>query len=119
MPVNQIDPGHNSVRNTLRAGGPIITVIGVVFMVVGFADFFRAFGGSGEPRLFGCGFVGMPLLFTGLVLSSYGFMGKVLRYTAEEMAPAGKDTFNYLADGTREGITDGRPGRVYGRGRLG
>lgn len=104
MPVSQIDPGHNSVRNTLRVAGPVVAMAGLGFMIVGFADFFRAFGGSGEPRLFWCLFVGMPLLFVGLVLSSYGYMGKVLRYTAEEMAPAGKDTFNYMAEGTREGI---------------
>jgi hypothetical protein len=72
--------------------------------IVGFVDFFRAFGGSGEPKLFWCLFVGMPLLFAGGVLCSYGFMGKVLRYMAQETAPAGKDTFNYLADGTREGV---------------
>lgn len=104
MPVSQIDPGHNSVRNTLRVAGPVVAMAGLGFMIVGFVDFFRAFGGSGEPRLFWCLFVGMPLLFVGLVLSSYGYMGKVLRYTAEEMAPAGKDTFNYMAEGTREGI---------------
>jgi hypothetical protein len=104
MPVNQIDPGHNSVRDTLRVAGPVVALTGLGFIVVGLVDFFRAFGGSGEPKLFWCGFVGMPLLFVGLVLSSYGYMGKVLRYTAEEMAPAGKDTFNYMAEGTREGI---------------
>jgi len=104
MPMNQIDPGHSSVRNTLRVAGPILVVIGLGFMIVGFVDFVHAFGGSGPPKLFWCGFVGMPLLFAGFVLSSYGYMGKVMRYTAEETAPVGKDTFNYLADGTREGI---------------
>jgi hypothetical protein len=104
MSVNPIDPGHNSVRNTLRVVGPVISLIGLIFVIVGIADFFRAFGGFGPPKLFWCAFVGMPLLFVGLVLSSYGYMGKVSRYVAEETAPVGKDTFNYLADGTREGI---------------
>jgi RNA polymerase subunit RPABC4/transcription elongation factor Spt4 len=102
--MNQIDPGHNAVRNTLRIVGPVISLIGLIFMIVGIADFFRAFGSFGPPKLFWCAFVGMPLLFVGLVLSSYGYMGKVSRYVAEETAPVGKDTFNYLADGTREGI---------------
>lgn len=104
MPINQIDPGHNSVRNILRVAGPVVTLIGLGFLIVGLVDFFRAFGGAGEPRLFWCGFVGMPLLFVGLVLSSYGYMGKVMRYAAEEMAPPSKDTFNYMAEGTREGV---------------
>jgi len=31
-------------------------------------------------------------------------MGKVARYAAGEMAPVGKDTFNYVAKGTQEGV---------------
>ncbi len=104
MPERQIDPGHNATRDTLRIVGPIVALLGVIFMIVGFVDFFRAFGGFGEPKLFWCFFVGMPLLFAGGVMSSYGYMGKVMRYTAGEIAPVGKDTFNYMADGTREGI---------------
>ncbi|MCX5643430.1 MAG: zinc ribbon domain-containing protein [Phycisphaerae bacterium] len=104
MPMNQIDPGHNAVRNTLRIVGPVIALIGLVFMIVGLANFSLSLGGFGPLPLFWCVFVGIPLLFVGFVLSSYGYMGKVMRYTAEEMAPAGKDTFNYLAEGTREGI---------------
>ena len=104
MPERQIDPGHKPVRNTLRVVGPIIALAGLGFMIVGFVNFFHAFGGTEPPRLFWCFFVGMPLLFVGGVLSSYGYMGRVARYAAEEMAPVGKDTFNYMADGTHEGI---------------
>jgi RNA polymerase subunit RPABC4/transcription elongation factor Spt4 len=102
--MNQIDPGHNSVRNTLRVAGPVVTLIGLGFVIVGFADFFGAFGPWGPPKLFWCMFFGMPLLFVGVVLSSYGFIGRFMRYMAEETAPVGKDTFNYMAEGTREGI---------------
>jgi ribosomal protein L40E len=105
MPLNHIDPGHNDVRKTLRVVGPVVALAGLGFIIVDLVDFFHAFGGSGgEPKLFWCGFVGIPLLFVGAVLTSYGYMGKVMRYVAEETAPVGKDTFNYLADGTREGI---------------
>jgi hypothetical protein len=104
MSVNQIDPKHNSVRDTLRVLGPVVVLTGLGFTVVGMADFFRAFGGFEPPELFWCAFVGLPLLFAGGVLCSYGYLGKVMRYTAEEVAPVGKDTFNYLAEGMREGI---------------
>jgi hypothetical protein len=104
MQDNQIDPGHNAVRDTLRVVGPVVVLIGLGFTIVGIADFFRAFGSFAPPKLIWCAFVGLPLLFAGGVLSSYGYMGKVMRYTAQEIAPAGKDTFNYLAEGTREGI---------------
>ena len=31
-------------------------------------------------------------------------MGKVMRYGAQEIAPVAKDTFNYMAEGTSEGV---------------
>jgi len=103
-PEKQIDPGHNAARDALRIVGPVIALIGLGFMIVGTVDFFRAFGGFGPPKLFWCLFVGMPLLFAGGVLSSYGYLGRVMRYVAGETAPVGKDTFNYVAEGTREGV---------------
>jgi RNA polymerase subunit RPABC4/transcription elongation factor Spt4 len=103
-PEKRIDPGHNAVRDALRVVGPVIALTGLGFMIVGAVDFFRTFGSFGPPKLFWCLFVGMPLLFVGSVLSSYGYLGRVARYVAEETAPVGKDTFNYVARGTREGV---------------
>ena len=31
-------------------------------------------------------------------------MGRVARYQAQQIAPVAKDTFNYMAEGTQEGI---------------
>jgi len=104
MPDRQINPGHNAVRDTLRIIGPIILLTALGFLIVGLVDFFRAFGGFGPPKLFWCVFVGILLLPMGGALTSYGYMGKVMRYMAQETAPVGKDTFNYLAQGTQEGI---------------
>jgi ribosomal protein L40E len=104
MQDNQIDPGHNAVRDTLRVVGPVVVLIGLGFIIVGSADFFRTFGSFAPPKLIWCVFVGLLLLPVGIALCRYGYMGKVMRYTAQEMAPAGKDTFNYLAEGTRESI---------------
>lgn len=104
MSDKQIDPGHDALRNTLRVVGPVILLAGLVFLFVGVVDFFRAFGGTEPPRLFWCAFLGIPLLGVGGALSSYGYMGRFMRYVAGETAPVGKDTFNYLADGTRQGV---------------
>ena len=104
MDEKQIDPGHSSARDTLRIVGPMIALVGLIFIIVGTVDFFRAFGGDGPPKLFWCPFIGIPLLFVGGVLSSFGYMGKMARYQAQEMAPVAKDTFNYMAEGTSEGI---------------
>jgi len=45
-------------------------------------------------------------MFIGLVMCKFAFMGKVARYAAGELAPVGKDTFNYLAKETKVGVTD-------------
>ena len=95
---------HQAIRNLLRVVGPLVLLVGVVFMAVGVVSFFSSFGSSSPPRFFWCCFVGMPLMFVGLVTSSAGFAGAVARYQANEIAPVGKDTFNYLADGTQDGV---------------
>ena len=98
MGERQIDPGHKGPQSVLCRIGPILLGLGVLLTIIGFASFFLAFGN------FWCAFLGMPLMFVGGVMSSYGFMGKMMRYQAQEMAPVAKDTFNYMADGTKDGI---------------
>ncbi|MBN2137795.1 MAG: hypothetical protein JW720_08310 [Sedimentisphaerales bacterium] len=104
MEEEKIDPGHHGTRNVLRVIGPIIAVVGLIFIIVGMVSFFSAAGSFGSPKYTWCPCVGMPLLFVGLVLSSMGYMGKIARYQAGEIAPVGKDTFNYIADGTKGGV---------------
>lgn len=104
MGERQIDPGHRGPQSILRTIGPIVLGLGILLLIVGIASFFMAFGGSGPPKYFWCAFLGMPLMFVGGVMTSYGYMGKMMRYHAQEMAPVAKDTFNYMADGTKDGI---------------
>ncbi|MEN6423941.1 MAG: zinc ribbon domain-containing protein [Phycisphaerales bacterium] len=102
--MDEIDPRHQQTRSLLRRVGVSLMVVGGVLVAIGMASFFAAFGEGGPPRYFWCAFVGMPIGFVGLVLTSYGFMGSILRYSAGQMAPVGKDTFNYMAQGTKDGI---------------
>ena len=98
---------HRGARNFLRAAGLLTAAVGLVFLVVGMASFFSAFGGGGSPRLFWCCFVGMPLLFAGGVMCMFGFMGAVARYTAAEQVPVATDAVNELAAGTQGARQDG------------
>ncbi len=104
MDDNRIDPGHKATRDTLRVVGPIVLVLGIGFTAVALIDFFLAFGGRRPLILPWCGFIGLPLMFAGIAMTSFGFMGKVIRYQAQEMAPPARDTFNYMADGTKDGV---------------
>ncbi len=102
--MSTIDPKHEQTRRILRLIGIPLLILGVALVVIGIVSFFRAFGGMEPPRHFWCAFLGMPILFVGGVLTSYGFMGSVMRYSAQETAPVGKDTFNYLAEGTKDSV---------------
>jgi ribosomal protein L40E/uncharacterized membrane protein len=103
--MNEIDRNHESKRNTLRTIGPLVLAIGVLFMIIGFVDFFSSMGMQfGGPNLFWCFFVGMPLLFVGVVMTSAGYAGTVARYQAAEIAPVGKDVINYMATETKDSI---------------
>jgi hypothetical protein len=101
---NEIDPKHSTTRTILRTLGPTIAVIGLVLIVISMVNFFSSFGGFEPPKYFWCGFLGIPLLFVGMVMTQYGFLGSFLRYFSGEAAPVQKDTFNYLAEGTKGGI---------------
>jgi zinc-ribbon domain len=100
----KIDPRHSTTRAVLRVAGPVLAGIGLLLIVIGMASFFSSFGTFGPPRYFWCAFVGMPLLFVGLVLSQFAFYGAFAGYLSGEGAPVVKDTFNYLAEGTRGGV---------------
>ena len=82
--AEKINPGHTEKRRKLRKAGIICMIVALPLMCIPF--------------------VGMPLLFAGLVMTMYGYAGAVARYQAAEMAPVQKDTFNYVADGTQEGV---------------
>ena len=105
--MNQNDlhsPHHATIRTVLRVGGPLIAAAGLIFMIVGIGNFFSSFGTFEPPRLFWCIFAGMPLLFVGLVMCMFGFMGAFHRYVAGESAPVAKDVVNYLGENTQPGV---------------
>ncbi len=101
---DRIDPRHAQTRLLLRLLGPAIATVGLIFLIIGLGSFFSSFGTFAPPRYFWCAFVGLPLLFVGGALTTAAFLGAVARYAAGEGAPVQKDTFNYLARGTQEGV---------------
>jgi hypothetical protein len=103
----QLNPGHLQVRNVLRIAGPIMLGLGVILMIVGFVDFAIAMSSFGHfPKLFWCFMVGMPLVFFGGVATKTAYMGAMARYVSAESSPVAKDTFNYMAKGTKEGVRE-------------
>ena len=101
-----IDPGHEDRRRPLRIIGPAVAGIGLVFTIIGFVSFFASFGTHESPRYFWCLFVGLPLTAVGVMVSMFAFLGTFTRYTANEVAPVGKDVVNYMAAGTKDAVRD-------------
>jgi hypothetical protein len=100
----RINPQHSNTRQVLRTVGPLLAGTGALLIVVGVGSFFASFGSFEPPRYFWCCFVGMPLLAIGLAVTKMGFLGSFVRYHSGEVAPVQKDTFNYLAKGTQDGV---------------
>ena len=104
MEEEKIDQGHGGLRNIFRVLGPVVLLVGLLFVVIGMVSFFSTFRTFEPPRYFWCVFLGGPIIVVGLILCKFGYMGKVARYVAGEIAPVGKDTFNYMANGTKDGV---------------
>lgn len=95
---------HPQTKKIVRLIGFLATAAGLILMVISISDFFASMGTFDMPDKFGLGFIGMPLLFVGIVCLSFGYMKEVGEYTASQTAPVAKDVTNYMLDGTREEV---------------
>ena len=106
---------HRNNRSILRIIGPLVLIAGILLTVVGIGGFFlgmiTAFdqgpssgGPPNEFKLFFLAFIGIPLMGIGGAITKFAFMGAVARYAASEIAPVGKDTANYMIDGTKDAV---------------
>lgn len=94
---------HVKARSIFRIIGPIVLLTGIVCIVIATVEFFTL-DFFEEPQLFWLAFVGMPIVFVGFILSGLGYGSIVAKYQSREMAPVARDTFNYLAGETTEGV---------------
>src|SRR5687768_5452008 len=97
-------PKHRAIRSFLRLAGPVILVIGLIFVVIGLISFFSAMGGQGQPKFYWCAFVGLPVIFVGGAMCMFGFVGSVARSSAAEHVPVATDAINDLAAGTQAAV---------------
>jgi len=103
--MNKINPNHRAQNAFLKTFGPLVLLVGIVFLAIGTIDFFVSSSNFQSPKYFWCCFVGIPITFFGAFMTKMAYMGKVARYSAAELAPVAKDTFNYVANESAEGIS--------------
>lgn len=113
---NQPLKDNPELKKKLRFWGPLLLGIGGLFITIAIADFFIAFNGMGMPTLGFLFFLAMPFLMAGAILTNFGYMGSVARFTASQVAPVAKDVTNYMIDGTKDQIIDLANG-ILGRDR--
>lgn len=113
-------PEHKRIRTVFRVAGPLLILLGLTLSVVGlleFADDWDDARDAGRLQWPGMNppptpevdppwltFLGVPILFAGISLTMWGFMGAVARYQANEVAPVAADTVNYLGHATQPGV---------------
>ena len=78
---------HLKIKKILKITGGIVFAAGLILAVIGFADFFAAFGGDGQPRFFWCTFLGLPLFAAGLSMLLWGFHREIAQYAKNEITP--------------------------------
>jgi len=93
------EPGQNSIRNFLRVAGIALLVLGVICVAIGTALTF-----NGHMGMFLLAFIGIPLMFVGMVMCQFGFMGAVTRFIAGETAPVAVDAAKYAAEETKGAV---------------
>ena len=106
---DMLDPqskGHEQTRNIARAVGAVITVVALLMIIDGLSVFFNPTPGFNDMSRFIWVVLGLPALGIGLNLLFFGFLGKLVRYKANELAPVAKDAFGYIAHETKDSMRD-------------
>lgn len=96
---------YSKAKKLFRTLGFVFLPIGLLLAIIGFIDFFMSFNSATPPHLFFCLFIGMPLIFIGIVFLIFGFMKELNSFAASQSAPVHKDVVNYMLDGTREELS--------------
>ena len=91
------DKKHRQTKTILKILGVIFATGGLICAIIGFADFFRAFGGEGMPKLF----------------LTFGFRKEITRYVKNESVPVINEAGEELQPAVRavtravkEGLTE-------------
>ena len=92
---------HNRTKLICKITGITIFIVGVVFVIMGFADFSNAMSTSAIPEKFWCLFVGFPAIMFGGFLTTVGFHRELSEYTMRERTPVFNEAGKEIQPGVR------------------
>ncbi len=109
-PPKPIDPSAGAIRTLLRVVGPLLLLTGGVLVLIAFIDIIQVMRAprhsDRSPEQFWLFFVGGPIAFVGLAMTSFAYMGRVARFQANELTPVASDAANALASSIRPALRD-------------
>jgi hypothetical protein len=92
-------------RKTLQIVGPLIIITGIVLVVIAFNSMSDLSPSSGVGK-FGLGFIGIPLIFVGAVMSQFGYMKPMSEIVVTETAEAAAFGAHNIAKSAMQGVND-------------
>lgn len=92
---------HKKVKTIFKIIGPIVIVAGLVFAIIGFADFISSASNFEQPTKFWCLFIGLPAMAFGGMFTLAGFRKEIMRYNMHETTPV----FNEAGKQIQPGIS--------------
>lgn len=86
-----------------RIAGPLMILVGAIFSVVGFVDFFQSISTFGGPSKFWCVFIGLPLVSYGVLVCRAAYLKPISDYVAGETYDAVSTLSSAAASGLKSG----------------
>lgn len=90
----------------------IVKIIGIVLLIIGIGLFITGIisltnfdiNNDKQPNLFFLSFIGLPLIFAGLVLILFTSIGQMNRYVMGEVTPVMKETYRTMNPEFRDAV---------------
>lgn len=109
--MNEEEPDHDHRRTIIRIVGVVFVIAGFAFIAISMYDVFSS-DLDNRPTLHYLAFYGMPLLFVGFMLLSMSSIQNSKLY-AGDITPPGVKTMISMGNGTQPGVN---VGMVHGQG---
>ncbi len=104
--MNNKNEKYERVKITLKIVGLSMLSLGLIFSIIGFISFFKAFNEMEQPKLFFFCFIGLPLMGIGGGITMMGFRKEILQYSKNESIDVITETSRSVAKAVNDEINN-------------